>query len=414
MKLKLKKYNTISKKEISSVKKVMKTGALSPFVADYRDSKNDLSFFGGKFVKKFEKTFAEKFGVKYAISVNSWTSGLIAAVGALDIEPGDEIITSPFTMSATAACILHWSAIPIFADIDPISFNLNPKSVESKINKKTKAIIVPEIFGNPVNINAFLKLKKKYKIKLISDTAQSITAKYRGKYSGTLFDIGGFSLNYNKHIQTGEGGVVVTNNKNYAKRIQLIRNHAEVVVKKMKVSNYNNLIGFNFRLGEIEAAIGIEQLKKIENIISFHRNNAQKLIRGLKDLKGLKLPLEADRTKHVYYYFAMQYEENETKIKKSEIIKKLREQNIPVLDKYQSINLLPTFSKKIAFGNNSYPWIINTKYNKYKYRSNDCPVTKSVNEKFIGIPMCKYQLESKEIKIIINSFKKIWASFNIN
>ncbi len=414
MKLKLKKYNTISNKEISSVVKVMQSGELSPFVADFRDSKNDLSFYGGKNIKKFEKAFAKKFGIKYAISVNSWTSGLIAAVGALDIEPGDEIITSSFTMSATAACILHWSAIPIFADIDPISFNLDIKSVESKINKKTKAIIIPEIFGNPVNANAFIKLKRKYNIKLISDTAQAITAKYKGKYCGTTFDIGGFSLNYNKHIQTGEGGVVITNNKYYAKKIQLIRNHAEVVVKKMKINNYNNLIGYNFRLGEIEAAIGIQQLNKIENIINFHRKNAQMLISGLKDLKGLRLPLEIKGTKHVYYYFAMQYDEKETNVKKNLIVKKLKEKNIPVLDKYQNINLLPTFSKKIAFGKNSFPWSIDTKYKNFEYGSNDLPITKVVNKKFLALPMCKYRFEKKDINIIIDNFKKIWKNFNIN
>ncbi len=413
MKLKLKKYNTISNREISSVVEVMQSGSLSPFVADFRDSKNDLSFYGGKNVKQFEKAITKKFGIKYAISVNSWTSGLIAAVGALDIEPGDEIITSPFTMSATAACILHWSAIPIFADIDPISFNLDIKSVESKINKKTKAIIIPEIFGNPVNANAFIKLKRKYNIKLISDTAQAITAKYNGKYSGTTFDIGGFSLNYNKHIQTGEGGIVITNNKYYAKKIQLIRNHAEVVVKKMKINNYNNLIGFNFRLGEIEAAIGIQQLKKIENIINFHRKNAQMLINGLKDLRGLQLPYEIKGTKHVYYYFAMLYDEKETKVKKNLIVKKLKEKNIPVLDKYQNINLLPTFSKKIAFGKKSFPWSIDSKYKYFKYGKNDLPITKDVNKKILALPMCKYLFEKKDIETIIDNFKKIWKYFNI-
>jgi hypothetical protein len=150
---------------------------------------------------------------------------LFIAVGALDIEPGDEIIVSPWTMCASATCIIHWLAIPIFADINKDTFNLDPGDVEKKITKRTKAIILPDIFGHPADVEKFLRIKKKYNLKIITDNAQSIAAKYKKKYVGGFFDMGGFSFNHHKHINTGEGGVVVTNSKNYAEIA--IKNGAE-------------------------------------------------------------------------------------------------------------------------------------------------------------------------------------------
>ena len=171
-------------------------------------------------------------------------------------------------MSACAASILHWSAIPVFADVDPKTFCLSPKSVLKKITKKTKAIMLVDITGHPSDIDSFNKIAKKYKLKLIIDAAQSIGAKYIKKYTGTVGDVGGYSFNIHKHINTGEGGVIVTNNKNIANKAYLIRNHGENMVNKIKkTSNFSNLIGYNFRLGEIEAAIGIEQLKKLPKIL---------------------------------------------------------------------------------------------------------------------------------------------------
>ena len=166
-------HNPIGKEEIDAGKKVIESGNLSGFYAQ------DLSkFYGGKKVLKFEKDIKNFFNVKYAITVNSWTSGLIACIGSIDIKPGDEIILPPFTMSACAASILHWSAIPVFADVDPKTFCLSPKSVLKKITKKTKAIMLVDITGHPSDIDSFNKIAKKYKLKLIIDAAQSIGAKY--------------------------------------------------------------------------------------------------------------------------------------------------------------------------------------------------------------------------------------------
>jgi dTDP-4-amino-4,6-dideoxygalactose transaminase len=192
---KFKIFNTINKKEIDAVNKVLKSGVLSKFIGA-----RSKDFLGGQNVKRFEDKVKSFFKVKYAVSVNSWTSGLICAVGSLDIEPGDEIILPTWTMSACSSAILTWNAIPVFADIEEKTFCISIESIKKNISKKTKAIIAVDIFGQSSNMRQIMEIAKKYNIKVISDSAQSPGATYNGKYVGTLADIGGYSLNYHKHI----------------------------------------------------------------------------------------------------------------------------------------------------------------------------------------------------------------------
>ena len=186
-----KRYNSIGAEEEQAVREVMKTGVLSKYLGSWGDD-----FFGGPKVQEFESKCKDYFGVKNAITVNSWSSGLTAAVGALDIEPGDEIIVSPWTMTASATAILHWNAIPVFADIDSRTFCLDAKSVEKNITPHTKAIMSVDIFGQSADISSLRKIREKYNIPIISDTAQAPAALYENKFAGTLTDIGGYSLNY--------------------------------------------------------------------------------------------------------------------------------------------------------------------------------------------------------------------------
>ena len=254
----LTQFNSYNTEEVNAGEKVIKSGIISGFLAS---NKGNL---GGFYVRKFEEQIQKYFNVKYAITTNSWTTGLQTMLGAIDIQPGDEVIVPTWTMCATVTTILNWFAIPIFADIDPESFNLCPKSLEKNISNKTKAIVAVDIFGNPANYTEIKRIAKKYKLKVISDSAQSPGAVYKGSKTGTLSDIGGFSLNCHKHIHTGEGGIIVTNNKILAERSRLIRNHGEAHITD---KNLSNIVGSNFRLTELQAAIGIQQLKKIKQNI---------------------------------------------------------------------------------------------------------------------------------------------------
>ncbi|MBI4022333.1 MAG: DegT/DnrJ/EryC1/StrS family aminotransferase, partial [Candidatus Andersenbacteria bacterium] len=250
------RYNSIGVEEKAAVAAVMDRGVLSQFLGTWHPN-----FYGGPEVRAFEAAWQAHFGVPHAVTVNSATSGLMAALGAISLEPGDEVIVSPWTMTATATSILVWNAIPVFADIEETTFGLNPAAVERAITPYTRAILVTDIFGHPARLDDIMAVARRHNLRVVEDAAQSPGARYRGRFAGTVADIGVFSLNYHKHIQVGEGGVCVTRDADLAERMQLIRNHAEAVVEGKEVSNLANMIGFNFRLTEIAAAIGIEQLK---------------------------------------------------------------------------------------------------------------------------------------------------------
>ncbi len=403
---KFKKNNTIGNKEINAVTRVMKTGNLSGFYG----SKSKF-FWGGEKVRKFERMWSKYFKVKYAISVNSWTSGLVASIGALGLEPGDEIIVSPWTMCASATAIIHWNCIPVFADIEPKTFCIDPKSVEKNISKRTKAIVAVDIFGQCCNYDALKKIARKYNLKIICDSAQSILAKYKGKYSGILGDIGGYSLNYHKHINTGEGGVIVTNKKNFADKLYAIRNHAEAIASGDK-KKLANMIGHNFRMGEIEAAIGIEQLKKVKKFVQLKRNIANLLNIGLKNLPGLSIPKVRNTSTHSYYIYPLILDLNILKVSRKKIVNALRSEGVQgLIDQYINLHLYPMYQKKIAYGSKHFPWSKSVR--NISYSKGICPVAEELQEKsFIGIEIQKFELKNRDVQKIVNAFKKVWLNIN--
>ena len=400
-KRKFKLFSTIGDEEIKITTKVLKSGILSGFIA------NPNKLDGGKYNKLFEQKIKKFYNCKHAILVNSWTSGLIACVGSLDINPGDEIIVSPWTMSATATAILHWNAIPIFADIDPKTFCIDVEKVKKLITKKTKAIITVDIFGHPSNVRYLKHIVEGKNIKIIADSAQSPYSFYGKKLAGTITDIGGYSLNCHKHIQTGEGGIVVTNNNNLANRVRLLRNHAEVTVKKSN-TKINNLLGFNFRMGEIEAAIGIEQLKKLKKIIKSKQQQALYLTKKLKVLEGLIVPSIEKNCTHSYYGYPMVLNLKKIKFTRKKLVQELNKQGLPgFMEGYQNLHLLPIYQRKIAYGNKGFPW--STFKPKLSYKKGLCPIAEQLHqETFLNFEICKYDLSKADIDFITNKFIKIW------
>ena len=409
-KKKFKIHNPIGSEELRAASKVIKTGNLSGFYAQ-----NLGKFYGGNKVLEFESKIKKYFNVKHAITVNSWTSGLITCLGAIDIKPGDEVILPPFTMSACAMSILHWNAIPIFADVDPKTFCLSPTDVEKKITKRTKAIMLVDITGHPSNFKKFKYLSKKYGVKIVIDAAQSIGAKYikEKKFTGTVGDVGGFSFNIHKHINTGEGGVIITNNNNIAFKARLIRNHGENIVQKLKIKNIQNIIGYNFRLGEIEAAIGIEQLKKLSKILKKIRKNAEALNLELKKYEGLIVP-EVNKKEiiHSYYTYGLKLDLKKIKLKRKKIVKLLQEEKVPCGEGYLNLHLLPIFQKKNAYDKN-FPWKLNKKV-KYNYKKGSLPIAEDLHfNSYIGIGLTQYDLSYSDIKFIIKGFKKVWKKLGL-
>jgi perosamine synthetase len=405
-----KKYNSIGVEEVEAAKAVVESGVLSQYIGRWCDD-----FFGGPKVKEFESAWANYFNVKHAITVNSWTSGLVAAIGAIGIEPGDEIIVSPWTMAASATAILHWNAIPVFADIDPQTYCLDPNSIRKNITTFTKAIMVIDIGGQSADMDEIMSIAKEYNLKVISDTAQAPGSLYKGKFTGTLAHVGGYSLNYHKHIHTGEGGVLVTNDDDLALRMRLIRNHAEAVVGDLGVKNITNMIGHNFRLGEIEAAIGIEQLKKLDKFIKTRMQAASRLTEGLKDLQGLGLPTVRENCTHVYYMYFMTIDSNKTYAKREQIFNALVAEGVVGLGlTFANVHLLPVFQQKQAYGSKGFPWSSDICRRDINYQKGICPVAEGLHDNnYLGFQMCMHEMNNNDVDLLISTFKKVWDNLDL-
>ncbi len=403
------RYNPIGKEELQAASQVLESGVLSKFLGCWHED-----FYGGPKVREFERIAADYFGVKHAVTVNSWTSGLIAAVGAIGIEPGDEVIVTPWTMSATATAILQWNAIPVFADIDPDTYNLDPRSIEANITPYTKAIIVVDIFGQSADMDEIMALADRHDLKVISDTAQAPGAFYKGRYAGTCAHVGGYSLNHHKHIHTGEGGILVTDDDTIAERLRLIRNHGEVVAAERGDKDLTNALGFNFRLGEIECAIGIEQLKKLKGFVQGRQAVAEALTTSLQGLEGLKMPVVgADRT-HVYYAYPMQIVTTALDVSRDRICEALNAEGVPVSKRYENIHLLPMYQKRNAYGSHGFPWSSDICKREVSYEKGICPVAENLNDRvYLGLGICKYDLQTEDLELIVAAFEKVWSNLGI-
>ena len=271
-----------------------------------------------------------------------------------------------------------------------------------------------DIFGHPADLDAIMAIAKKHDLKVIEDCAQAPGAIYNGRFAGTVADIGVFSLNYHKHIHTGEGGVCVTNDPGLAERLQLIRNHAEAVVDGKGVRDLSNMIGFNFRMTEIEAAIDIEQLKKLNALISRRIEVADRLSAGLNELKGLRTPVVKKGCTHVYYVYPLLYSPEETGVSRDQVFNALAAEGVPISGRYTNIHLLPIYQKKMAYGTKGFPWSADFYKGQVSYEKGICPVAETLQDnRHLGIGMCIYAYTDKDVDLIIEAFHKVWANLDI-
>lgn len=292
-------HRPVGAKEAKAVADVLEGGVLSKFLGAWHED-----FYGGPNVKAVEAAWAKRFGAQHAISVNSNTSGLICAMGAIGIAPGDEVIVCGYSMSISAVAPLFYGGIPVFADIEPDCYCLAVDAVAEKITEKTRAILVVDLFGQPYDADGINALAEKHGLVVVEDCAQAPSAMLNGVAAGVLGDIGIFSLNYHKHIHSGEGGIIVTNDDKLAEKLRLIRNHAEAVVGPKGEKDLFNMLGFNFRMTEIEAAIALSQLGKLDNLVGKRLANVAYIENGLAAIPALTMPIVRDGARHVYYQHA--------------------------------------------------------------------------------------------------------------
>jgi dTDP-4-amino-4,6-dideoxygalactose transaminase len=397
---------TTGKEELAAVTKVLKSGLLSGFIGS-----PGKEFFGGPVVRELERLWSEKFEVAHAVSCNSATSGLVMAVGAAGIGPGDEVIVSPYTMSATATSILFYGGIPVFADIEPDYFCLDPVSIAKRITPRTKAILTTDIHGQSSDMKAINDLARKHGLKVIVDCAQAPGAKLDGKHAGTMGDIGIYSLNRHKNIQCGEGGIAVTNDPELALRMQLIRNHGENMADKPLYAPQSlvNILGFNFRMTEIEAAIAIEQLKKLDKLNRYRIELVEYLNECLMGFKWLTMPKTRPGATHVYYIHAMLFDEEKSGVSRNKFIEALNAEGIPIRGGYlKPLYLEPLFQRKIAIGNGGFPFVGAHYEGHANYAKGICPVAEELWEKRSIInPYVYPPLTLRDMEDIVAGFKKV-------
>lgn len=406
-------YVTAGEEEKKAVNEVIDSGCLSKYLGCRHEQ-----FMGGVQVKALEKEWAEYFGAKHAIAVNSCTSGLFCAVGAIGTEPGNEIIVPPYTMSATATAPLVWNAIPVFADIEDDYFCISPDSVEGLIGPQTKAIMAVDLFGLPYDADRINQIAQKHGLYVIEDVAQAPGAMYRDKHAGLLGDIGVFSLNYHKHIHSGEGGVIVTDNDELADRCRLIRNHAEAVVDSNDPSLLSNMIGYNFRMTEIEAAIARCQLKKLDSLNQARFTNVAQVEEGLSRIPAIQVPKVRDEATHSYYVHACKFDEKIAGVSRDSFISavaaelphhELREsEGVKIGCGYvKPLYLQPMFQNRIAYGTKGYPFNLGNP----DYSKGICPVCEAMHEKVLfSHEFILPSMSQADINDVLSAFDKVWRN----
>ena len=349
----------------------------------------------GPNVERFERAVAKYCRVKYAVAVSSGTAALHAAYTAAGIKTGDEVITTPLTFAATANCIVFCGGKPVFVDIQKDTLNIDPKKIEAKITKKTKAIAVVDFAGHPCDYDETKKIAKKHKLLIIEDAAHSLGSEYKEKRIGSLADMTILSFHPVKIITTGEGGMVLTNNKDFYEKLKVFRHHG--IIKKPEKGGWYYEIknpGHNFRITDFQCALGLSQLKKIDKFIKKRREIVTKYNKAFKDINEIITPIEKDYVKSAWHIYVIQLCLEKLKTGRGEIFQRLHKEGIGAQVHYMPLNLQPFFQKKLD------------------YKKGDFPVAENYYQRAITLPLFPKMTESQInrtiniVKKTVNNYKK--------
>ena len=334
-----------------------------------------LTLLAGDVVEKFEKEFAKYIGVKHAIGVNSGTAALHIALASLDIGPGDEVIIPPFTFIATASSILHNNAIPIFADIDKKAYTLDYVSVREQITSKTKAIIPVHLAGITADMDPLCEIAQDNNLYVIEDACQAHGAKYKNQKVGSIGDLAAFSFYPSKNMTTGEGGMITTNNDDLADQCRLLRHHGEP-----SWYVYNRL-GWNYRMTEIQGAIGKVQLKKLDNFIKIRNDNAKYLSEHTNNINGIDPPYVPKYCEPAFNYWIGRINPNIIELSKQQFLEKFPKSKVLYPIPLYKTNI---FQKKIAYPKGC-PWSCNYYGKEIDYTKINLHIVEKVTKEIFAL-----------------------------
>ena len=351
----------------------------------------------GPMVQDFESALAEKTDSKYAVAVSSGTAALHAAMFALGIGPGDEVIVPAITFVATANSILYLGAKPIFVDVNENSLLIDVDKIENSISTKTKAIIVVDYAGQPCDYDSIRAICNKNGIALISDSCHALGAEYKSSKIGTISDMSTFSFHPVKHITTGEGGAITTNDKDLADQMRIFRNHGiskDLHVRTRDVEHYYEAIslGFNYRLSDIQCSLGITQLSRLEDSVSKRQNIAFKYDEIFNQMHRVSQLSISDDISHAYHLYVIKLKLEDTDVTRDDIFKALRAENIGV-----NVHYLPVYLHPL--------------YKNLNYKKGICPIAEDVYQNIISLPIFP-NMNDDDINDVLSAANKVMGSIN--
>lgn len=359
----------ITEREIQAVVSVLRTPQLSL----------------GPKLQEFEQKIASYAGVRYAVAVNSGTSALHLIVRALGLTEGDEVITTPFSFVASSNCLLFERVTPVFVDIDPQTLTLDVRQIEPKITEKTKAILAVDVFGHPAEWDELERIARKYNVKLIEDSAEALGAEYKGRKAGSFGDAAVFAFYPNKQITTGEGGVVLTNSEEIAKLCRSLRNQGRGEANEWL---QHERLGYNYRLSEINCALGIAQLERLHEILIRRERVAQLYNERLRKIQSVHIPYGAAHVKISWFVYVIRLSDEYSQRDRDRVIEGLRGRGIQCGKYFSPIHLQPFYQE--LFG----------------YKPGDFPVTESVAARTIALPFYN-NLSEEQIDYIVTTLKAV-------
>jgi perosamine synthetase len=362
-------YPDITEEEIGAVVSVLRSQYLSM----------------GPRVTRFEEEFADYLGKKYAIAVNSGTSGLHLAVKSLDIGWGDEVITTPFSFVASSNCLLYEGAKPIFVDIDPVTLNLDSDLIEGAINHRTRAVLPVDVFGYPVEMEPLNLLRAKYGLAIIEDACEALGSSINSKLAGTEGDLAVFAFYPNKQITTGEGGMIVTDDLRLASACRSMRNQGRT---ENSLWLNHEVLGYNYRLDEMSAALGLVQLKRLESIIEKREEIARLYDQKLGNCDWIRLPPRKNTVRQSWFVYVVQLDKT---IDRDKVMKYLQGNGVGCRPYFSPIHLQPFYRK--TFG----------------YRGGEFPITEQVARSTLALPFHTL-LGGEEIDYVVEQLTKAVCS----
>lgn len=361
--------------------------------------------FGGKKVEAFEKAFAEKHGVRFGIACTSGTAAIHTAIGALQFNPGDEVVTAPITDIGSVTPILKEGGIPLFADIDPETGNMDPECTEKLISDRTKAILVVHLAGNPCDMDAFVEIAKRHNLTLIEDCAQAHRAEYKGKFVGTIGDIGCFSLQQSKHITTGDGGICITDNEELATKMALFMDKGWERGAMVPHRRYV-MLGLNYRMNEITGAVALAQIKRLDWVTSERHRKGTMLSELISECRYIKPQKVLEGCKAVYWHYELLVQHN-APFSAGEFAKALNAEGIPCSAHYIGKPIFlchEALYRQRVFGESRFPFDYASR--EVKYNESTCPKAQDYLNRLVVLPLHEF-LSDEDISDIAKAIIKV-------